>query len=1014
MTNAKALITLFFVVVLTSVSRGQYYWGDKQEIATDYNTCLEGIKDSLGNWIVQPQYENIEEYDERYIVQAGGKFGLLNRSGKTLVPLKWDLLKGVDNWYVGLSDCYHVMLNGKWGVCDTNNRMIVPVEYLYVSAYYDSSFIAKKSKKSYDFYHFNGDRFECPWKQKKQPWHDGRHTFIMKRRTLTGYKYGMVNDSGRVIFERKYAYISAYGSTGVYKIDKGKKFGYCSAAGKMYWPIVFSRPENQSYSYEAERSIADYGIGPVHKNGKWGLITLYGKTVLPFEYNHIEPFDEYSIPTLWKVESDTLSGVYDIHKGWLLQPTCSQMFSVNSYANDRDSSVTVLLIANQGGKWGAMTSAGQSIIPFECDDMLMESRYCYVFQKGDSLLALSLTTFNGIQYFRQGISGIEPILWLNFEYEEYGLSQGEMPTNNQFSLFRGKNGVRAYYNPAETKDTIFDDSTYFVISQGKYYGMSVPDSIVVSSAFAVIPIIKPSLDHEQFDFYGEVYITDDDSTVHSNGFCVMRNHAQIRLTDIDESVYTSGEVHYYITDNDDLLKTTGEIILDGDTIYSLEDERHFNDGSLYFTHYRYNPRFEMCAYDTNGRIILPYSSLGFEEFSDKYTWTSGPGKYDDACQLIDNKTRQNVLGNKIYSNDAYPIWDSITIVETKKNGVRLFNIKTRKYFTTFGFDEIVPLRKDGTLFAVKTCSRNLGVVDASGKVILDTIYTALTTIRPSEYLYSSSGFRSDFYDQFYRDILFYNDTLSVHLEVATPKLTTHSEYIEDIWQYSTIGIRTDQVEHLLRDSFYVYRDYLRTISVFMTEEDSASMLPWQKVCIVDSMYTPMREIWRYWGYSSYKCEYCRSGQWSYGIDWSKHAHDSYYHLVSYSSDSLLCFNRFESSGYLADIEKESFSTIMMFKDGPHQMTLDSLFNPTSDWRNFIINTLISYVNNHTGIEGDCHNPAGIPLMLNEYFELTPAGLLLYPKGFEENNNQLVLTVPWKDVDPYLRKDIKSRLPINQK
>jgi hypothetical protein len=52
-------------------------------------------------------------------------------------------------------------------------------------------------------------------------------------------------------------------------------------------------------------------------------------------------------------------------------------------------------------------------------------------------------------------------------------------------------------------------------------------------------------------------------------------------------------------------------------------------------------------------------------------------------------------------------------------------------------------------------------------------------------------------------------------------------------------------------------------------------------------------------------------------------------------------------------------------------------------------------------------------MLNEYFELTPQGLLLYPKGFEENNVQLILTVPWKDVDPYLRKDIKSRLPISK-
>jgi hypothetical protein len=956
MTYAKALITLVLVCLFSAHSHAQWgYWSDKQEIATDYNTCLEGIKDSLGNWIVQPQYENIDEHGERYIVYGGGKFGVLNRSGKILIPLMWDLLRGVDTWYYssfGLSDCYYVMLNGNWGVCDSSNHMIVPAKYLYVTAYYDSSFLARKSKNMYDFYHYDGSHFECPWKQKKQPMHDGRHTYMFKRRTLSGYKYGMVNDSGKIIFQRKYEYIASYGSTGVYRIEKGSKFGYCSAAGKMYWPIVFSRPEYQSYSYDAERSIADYGIGPVYKDGKWALITIDGKTVLPFEYDHIEPFDEYSIPTLWKVMAGDLSGVYDIHKGWLLQPTCSEMFSTCSYSNAQDSSVTVLLIANQGKKWGAMTSAGQIIIPFECEDMRMESRTSYIFQKGDSLLSLSLTTFNDIQYFRHKISDVDPLLWLSFDYDEYGTLQGVMPSANEFSLFRGKNGVRAFYDPAQTKDTVFGDSAFFVVSQGNYYGMNVPDSIVVASAFAVIPLLKPSLDREQFDFYGEVDLTDDDSTIYATDFCVMHNHSRNRLMDIDRTVYIEGKNRFYITSHNDLLKITGEVLLDGDSLYSLEDEYHFNDGELYFTHYRYTPKFEQCAYDTNGRMIYPHTTLGFEEFSDKYTWTSGPGKHDDDCQLIDNKTGANVLGKKIYSTDAYPLWDSITIVETKKNGVRLYNLNSRKYFTTFGFDEIVPLRKDGTLFAVKTCARNLGVVDASGKIILDTIYTALTTIRSADYIYSSSGFRSDFYDQFYEDILFYNDTLSVHLDVATAKLTPHHGYIEDVWKYSAIGIRSDQMEYLLTDSFYNYRDDMRTISVFMTDEDSAAMPHWQKMCLVDTMYTPHREIWRYWGYSSYKCEYCRSrnGQWSYGIDWSKHAHDSYYHLVTYRSDSLLCFTRFESHGYLQAIDKESFSTVMMFKDGLHQMTLDSLFNPASDWRNFIINTLISYVNSHQGIE----------------------------------------------------------------
>ncbi len=104
---------------------------------------------------------------------------------------------------------------------------------------------------------------------------------------------------------------------------------------------------------------------------------------------------------------------------------------------------------------------------------------------------------------------------------------------------------------------------------------------------------------------------------------------------------------------------------------------------------------------------------------------------------------------------------------------------------------------------------------------------------------------------------------------------------------------------------------------------------------------------------------------------------------------------------------------MLFKDGPRNMTLDSLFNPQTDWKNFVINTVITYVNTHLYVHGDCHNPAGFPILLRERFVLTNAGIVLYPEDFTENNNEMTILIPWVDAMPYLRTDVKTKIPVNK-
>lgn len=1017
----KTFLTLLAAFLLTTVASGQQpfviQWATTTgEVATDYNTCLMGVKDPGGQWIIAPQYEQIYDQGTSYVVSYGGKSGVLDPNGKVIVPLTYDRIEVANGWrhsWYTLSNYYIVWMNDKAGVVDSSNRIVVPVEYISVNAYSDTSFVARKSKNTYVFYNAQGTAFACPWKSRAAPYHGDAHRYSMRRRTLRGKKYGVLNDSGQVIVKRRYDYVQGFSKYHVFKLQKGKKYGYCSSSGKMIWPVVFSAsPQRSMWNRNAGWLTAQSGIGPATVNGKTGLISIYGDTLLPFAYDAITSFGSYNDGLkLWEVRKDSLSGIYDPGRGWLLEPACSVVYNVLALLNEKDSSGGALLVARMRGKWGAMTTSGQVIIPFECSNLLRNDDHNMVFEKNDSLLALNITPGSAREQLAIRISGINPgFSWWD-EYIDYNARM--VPADNQLAVFHGREGVRVFYHPGKTRDPVHIGVHTVSLSTGNYYGMNVPDSILNASCFQVIPVLQPLRHFEQFDLYAAPDISDHDSSSRQVAFCRVAHHGKRELSLIRSQIYRESGSTFYITQHNDVLKSTGTVVISGDSTLSIISRRHAHDGSLYFSDRSFYP-YRSCAFDTNGVIVIPYSARRTEDFSGRYAWVRNKKKGNAQFTLLDIRTGENLLGKKEYAKQVFPIWDSITVVETDKNGSRIFNIKQRQYLSTKGYAEIFPLRSDGTLFAVKTCAQHIGVVDASGKTVLDTLYTALTFGTTVKIIYTDFDLRHDLYTHFYQHVVFYTDGQMVVLETATGTVLPHAQAIPVLWQ-ATVTAIDDRRFPVADDSLYRYQNkWVKHIEVFMSYTDSVQMLPWQQQCIIDSLYTP-KGIRLYRNFSLRECGYCGKDPKTKKaipiMKWTKHS-DRYYPFVAgYRNDSLVCYWKLQEESYSGYSTRNTFSTVMLFNDGPHQMTLDSLFDPASDWRNFIINTLITYVNTHNNINGDCHNPAGIPLMLSRCFEVTPSGLLLYPDGFTEHQRQLVLHVPWQELDPYLRTDIRSRLPI---
>ncbi|MCC8154336.1 MAG: WG repeat-containing protein [Tannerellaceae bacterium] len=91
------------------------------------------LMDSTRTLLTEPVYDRVAAYGDWGLpVEREGAWGVLNIRGEEVILCLYDEIGS--NSVEGFVDDYvAVSLNGKWGVLDTLNRVIVPVEYEKVS-----------------------------------------------------------------------------------------------------------------------------------------------------------------------------------------------------------------------------------------------------------------------------------------------------------------------------------------------------------------------------------------------------------------------------------------------------------------------------------------------------------------------------------------------------------------------------------------------------------------------------------------------------------------------------------------------------------------------------------------------------------------------------------------------------------------------------------------------------------------------------------------------------------------
>ena len=226
------------------------------------------------------------------IVQKDNKWGILGGNGREFLPLAYDSIKTVE-YYIGRSNVYIVCQDGLYGVVDRFGNYLVPMKYpsLYCEGLdymWDCSVFRIESEAGIGYVrlgdgkclvapqweHINVGRLYLsgdaePYGHIFTIWKDGHCGLILDDKGM------IIPPIWDEIVPRRFVFEDPVS----YSVRRGTSWGCYDSSGHMICDAIWD-----------EVDMHLNGTGCVKKDGKWGAIGADGKLCVPLEWDDIEGF----------------------------------------------------------------------------------------------------------------------------------------------------------------------------------------------------------------------------------------------------------------------------------------------------------------------------------------------------------------------------------------------------------------------------------------------------------------------------------------------------------------------------------------------------------------------------------------------------------------------------------------------------------------------------------------------------------------------------------------------------
>lgn len=399
-----------------------------------------GLLNLNGDVILKPKYNEITSaFETHLLVSAGGKmnsygyiqnnkYGMLDAQGKTVVPIKFsdsrlesdlalfelkgkwcaynnnlvqllapeysniEVLWSYDNNYIkyqkgGMFDEYqYKTVGGVCGLMDANGNTILPAVYedIQLEGYGESGLLKLKKEGVYGLFTMNGIELVKP-AYSKIDCNDEVCIAAEYVEKKEGYQYVLLDRAeGKVLTEKRYDLISKmYSNNNYLTFKENGKYGLMNIKGKVVIPASYSFVgASEQYGVDKVFRVNQFGeviegdYGTEVNGGKWGLINDKGDSLLGIRYQQLE-FTNDSLVIL--KDYDGFFHLFNIRSNQFVLSGNYQYIKSNSYdllyfLVGKDVKMNEEYNEPEEGTFGIADANGKLLIPIKYRTILSYSR----------------------------------------------------------------------------------------------------------------------------------------------------------------------------------------------------------------------------------------------------------------------------------------------------------------------------------------------------------------------------------------------------------------------------------------------------------------------------------------------------------------------------------------------------------------------------------------------------------------------------------------------------------------
>lgn len=383
---------------------------------------------------------------------------------------------------------YTIYENGKWGVIDTKQNVIIEPIYdemiiipdnskpifictintNYETQTFETKVLNDKNKELYTNY----DKVEVIYNNDNSNnlWYENNVLKVQKNG-----KYGLIDIEGNEILNCEYNEIKAITSTkNAFITIKDGKQGIVNNIGNILLENNYTQVNSLTTKYEN-------GFIVKGDNGKFGIVNSTGEKILEEKYEEIKNIYGNN---MYVVKENSKWKIVDTEQNTYLENSFEEVKQINS-----DN-----IVLKKNGKYGVSTKAGEVKITPEYDDLTYAFTDTYIAKKGDKYGIISINneeklafSYTYIEYIQeadfiraQKENSETDLLDRNYNIKASGIVS-EINTDKNYIRVRSGENYKYYNFKLEEKENtqILSSNTIFLSKKDGKYGYVNSKGIVV-------------------------------------------------------------------------------------------------------------------------------------------------------------------------------------------------------------------------------------------------------------------------------------------------------------------------------------------------------------------------------------------------------------------------------------------------------------------------------------------------------------------------------------------------------